>query len=68
MMIPLNPQKRRTNMSILSDIRNIYNNIPKQEEKKYEATPMNQELLDKTMEHLNKNPLVAPNISKKENS
>jgi hypothetical protein len=26
------------------------------------------ELLDKTMEHLNKNPLIAPNISKKENS
>lgn len=55
-------------MSILSDIRNIYNNIPKQEEKKYEATPINQELLDKTMDHLGKKPLVAPNISKKDNS
>jgi len=51
-------------MSILTDIKNIYNNIPKQEEKKYEVTPMNQELLNKTMEHLEKKPLVAPNIAK----
>jgi hypothetical protein len=52
-------------MSILTDIKNIYSNIPKSEPPKQIVTPLSPELLDKTMEHLNKQPIVAPNITRK---
>lgn len=52
-------------MSIIKDIRAIYNDMPKQQTPTTETVPMNPELLSKTIEHLTKQPVVAPNIAKK---
>ena len=53
-------------MSILSDIKNIYSNIPKQEPKVQAVAPVNNDLMDKAINNLNKQPVVAPNINRKQ--
>jgi hypothetical protein len=52
-------------MSIIKDFRGIYNNIPNQEPPKQPVTSSNPELLDRAVEHLSKQPIVAPNIARK---
>lgn len=52
-------------MSIIKDFKTIYNNIPNQEPPKQPVVPLNPELLDRTIDHLNKQPIVAPNITRK---
>lgn len=52
-------------MSIIKDIKNIYDNIPKPEPKVQPVTPINDDLMKSVAEKLNKQPLVAPNINRK---
>lgn len=52
-------------MSILSNIKDIYNSIPKQEPVKQVITPLDPDLLGKTLDHLNQQPQIAPNITRK---
>ncbi len=52
-------------MSILNSIKDVYNSIPKQEPVKQIVTPMDPELLGKTLDHLNQQPQIAPNITRK---
>lgn len=52
-------------MSILNSIKDVYSNIPKQEPVKQIITPINPELLVKTLDHLNQQPQIAPNITRK---
>ena len=59
-----NIQQRRK-MSILNSIKDVYSSIPKQEPVVQVVTPMNPELLGKTLEHLNQQPQIAPNITRK---
>ncbi len=59
-----NYQEKRK-MSIIKDFRGIYNNIPNQEPPKQPVTSSNPELLDRAVEHLSKQPIVAPNIARK---
>ena len=57
---------REIKMSILNDIKNIYSNIPKQEPKVQPVAPVNNDLMDKAINNLNKQPVVAPNINRKQ--
>jgi hypothetical protein len=59
-----NIQQRRK-MSILNSIKDVYSSIPKQEPVVQVVTPMDPELLGKTLEHLNQQPQIAPNITRK---
>lgn len=59
-----NIQQRRK-MSILNSIKDVYSSIPKQEPVVQVVTPMNPELLGKTLDHLNQQPQIAPNITRK---
>ena len=58
-------QQRRKRMSILNSIKDVYSNIPKQEPVKQIINPINPELLVKTLDHLNQQPQIAPNITRK---
>lgn len=58
-------QQRKRKMSILSNIKDIYNSIPKQEPVKQVITPLDPDLLGKTLDHLNQQPQIAPNITRK---
>lgn len=51
-------------MSIIKDFRNLYPNLPKQEPQE-PIIPVNKELMDRAVDNLNKQPLVAPNICRK---
>lgn len=63
MMTILN-QTRERKMSIINDFRNLYPNLPKQEPQE-PIIPVNKELMDRAVDNLNKQPLVAPNICRK---
>ena len=63
MMTILN-QTRERKMSIIKDFRNLYPNLPKQEPQE-PIIPVNKELMDRAVDNLNKQPLVAPNICRK---
>ena len=54
-------------MSILNSIRDVYNQIPKEPavEPKPEVSPTNRDLMDRAIDNLNKQPIVAPNICRK---
>lgn len=52
-------------MSILNSIKDVYSGIPKQEPVKQIVTPMDPDLMGKTLEHLNQQPQIAPNITRK---
>lgn len=52
-------------MSILNSIKDVYNSIPKHEPVVRVVTPMDPDLLGKTLEHLNQQPQIAPNITRK---
>ena len=58
-------QQRRKRMSILNSIKDVYNSIPKQEPVVQVVTPVNPELMGKTLDHLNQQPQIAPNITRK---
>lgn len=58
-------QQRRKRMSILNSIKDVYNSIPKQEPVVQVITPVNPELMGKTLDHLNQKPQIAPNITRK---
>ena len=58
-------QQRRRKMSILNSIKDVYSSIPKSEPVVRVVTPMNSELLGKTLDHLNQQPQIAPNITRK---
>ena len=53
-------------MSFLKDIKNIYNELPKTEPQVQPIAPVNQELMSKVNDSLNKQPQIAPNINRKE--
>lgn len=55
----------RKRMSILNSIKDTYNSIPKQEPVVQVITPLDPELLGKTMDHLNQQPQIAPNVTRK---
>ena len=65
MMIIFNQTLRRRKMSSIKTTREIYSNIPKQEPKEPSITPLNPDLMSKVMDNLNKQPQIAPNITKK---
>lgn len=52
-------------MSIIKDIKDIYNNIQKPEPKVQPVSAINDDLMKSVTEKLNKQPLVAPNINRK---
>ena len=58
-------QQRRRKMSILNSIKDVYSSIPKSEPVVRVVTPMDPDLLGKTLEHLNQQPQIAPNITRK---
>lgn len=51
-------------MSILNSIRDVYNQIPKEPavEPKPEVSPVDQELMDKVVANLDKNPQIVPKV------
>ena len=51
-------------MSILNSIRDIYNQIPKEPavEPKPAVSPVDQELMDKAIANLDKNPQIVPKV------
>jgi hypothetical protein len=49
----------------IKDFRELYNNIPKSEPAKQPIAPNNPELIGKTIDHLTKQPIIAPNITRK---
>jgi len=57
-------RKRELNMSILSSIRDTYNQIPKEPAiaPKDPVVPTNQDLMDKVMSNLDKNPQIATKV------
>jgi hypothetical protein len=57
--------QQRRKMSILNSIKDVYNSIPKSEPVVRVVTPMDPELLGKTLDHLNQQPQIAPNITRK---
>ena len=57
--------QREKRMSIIKDIRNIYSDMKKPEPQVQPVSPVNQELMDKTINSLNKQPQIAPNINRK---
>lgn len=57
-------QTRERKMSIIKDFRNLYPNLPKQEPQE-PVIPVNKELMDRAVDNLSKQPLVAPNICRK---
>lgn len=62
MMTLINLQRKNKKMSIIKDIRNIYNEIPKQEPVQQPITPVNTELMDKIVDQLNQKPQIAPEV------
>lgn len=55
---PLKNQK----MPTIKSTREIYSNIPKQEPKVQELKPLDPSLLNKVVDNLNKNPVIAPKV------
>lgn len=49
-------------MSIINDIRNVYNKIPKQDPPKTSPEPPNEDLMKQTVDHLNKTPEFTPKV------
>lgn len=52
-------------MSTIKNTRNIYSQIAKPVEPVAEVSAINSSLMDKTLEHLQKKPQIAPNITRK---
>jgi len=57
-------KKRREKMSILDSIRKAYQEIPKEPavEPKPFVSPVDQELMDKVISNLDKNPQIVPKV------
>jgi hypothetical protein len=53
-------------MSILSDLKDIYSSLPKQQPPTQPITPIDPDLMSSVIDTLNKQPIVAPNINRKE--
>jgi hypothetical protein len=49
-------------MPTIKSTREIYSNIPKQEPKTPEVKPLDQSLMNKVIDNLNKNPVIAPKV------
>ena len=64
-MILVSTDQRERKMSFLKDIKNIYNELPKTEPQVQPIAPVNQELMSKVNDSLNKQPQIAPNINRK---
>lgn len=62
MIIPINHQKRNQKMSIISDIRDVYISIPKQDPPKTSPEPPNEDLMKQTIDHLNKTPIFTTKV------
>ena len=58
-------QKREKRMSIIKDIRSIYSNMETKQTQQT-PTPVNPELMSAVNSQLNKQPQIAPNITRKD--